>query len=460
MKLVKAWNDDYNKIQNSVYELKNGVRLAISQNPSSTDFDLEVIFEAGSYFEDQKEYKPGTSHFLEHMLAGNPNAVFKTKQEFDDFTHGDATKASFFTNAHTSSLFISFDAHGHENARDRMTEYIFAQINYPLERFKEFIEKERNIIVGEINQKENPDKSSSLNYNKFFFGDVYPILTRYVLGTEESVKGISVEELEMYYKEFITSDNCVIAIQTPKELDKQYLKKLEKHISDMLRGQVLRLERKSLDNTFKYKHHFDDKRSGIFLSINRFYDLNTKYDYEEMVSRYFYKNLINEVTFRKLREEKHLVYSGGGFSSVEGLNFRDYGFNTEFSVDRFAKVLDEIHELLTIEIPEFITSSESDIWFQGIISRYIFDRNPEFDADYASHIAYAIHAESEYDYNFETARNAARSMTKNKVLEFYNKMMEPQPGFWFISSLKDEEIYKVFQESKLFRADSFQFIDA
>lgn len=452
MKLIKTWYDDYNKIENSVYELESGVNLAVSVNPSTTDFDLEITFKAGSYFESQYGFKDGTAHFLEHILAGNPNSIYKTKQQFEDFTHGDSTKASFFPNAHTSATLVSFDSHGHVDARHRMTDYLFAQINYPLDRIKEFIEKERKIIIGEINQKELASKSSALQYSTFFFSDYYPVLKRYILGTEEDVKSITEEDLKNYYNKFFNKKNSIISIQTPIGLDKDYINKLEEFTQKFLNGDKYLLQRLDIENSFRFKHHFDEKRSGIFMSINRFYKLTPTYDYVESVKNYFFRMLINEVTFRRLREEKHLVYSGGGATSVEGLNFKNYAFVTEFSKDRFAEVLDQVYELLYNEIPEFISSSESDIWFQGIVSRYIFDRNPEFEPDYASHISYAFINEVDYDYNFEKARDVARNITKSDVLEFYNSKMTPDPGFWFVSSIDEEEVYRIFSESRFFKS--------
>ncbi|MDQ6986136.1 MAG: hypothetical protein Q9M91_07360 [Candidatus Dojkabacteria bacterium] len=143
MKLLDSWKDDYNNISNKIYQLDNKVKLIHSENPNTLDFDFSIIIKGGSYYERQVGVPQGTAHLLEHIIAANPNNLFKTRSEIDNFTYGTRTRPSIDHNASTSREYIYIYAHSNFKAWKEVIDFNFARVNYPLDNIEKFIEKER-----------------------------------------------------------------------------------------------------------------------------------------------------------------------------------------------------------------------------------------------------------------------------------------------------------------------------
>ncbi|CAG1020544.1 hypothetical protein DOJK_00414 [Patescibacteria group bacterium] len=451
MRSTLHWTDTNRNITNKIYELNSGAKLVEAVNPGSIETYISFAFGGGYIHEHAMRLPIGTAHFLEHIMAGNPNKVFKNKKTLDDFKKGNLDKAKIWTNATTSWRLLEFYGYTHHTALKRLLKFLFAEIDYPLDRLEEFIEKERGIILSEYYGKDKKEKSTGIAYDKFFFGSTYGFVGEYVLGNEDSIKQISTADLTTYYNNVITADNLVISIQHPKPLTKAELKSIEEFTNKLAKGKLITFKAKKIPNKFKYYAFQKEDTNDIFFSVNRFEPTNPKVDYKESVLDFFYNRVISELTFKKLREEKNLIYAGGNNIGYPGIKLKNYYFNSSVRIENFKIFLDELYELFEHGIEDFLTSKESDSWFLSEQSTYIYRFNQNYDPDYAVNIGADLLFKQDPVFDFNNCVPIAKDLTKKDLLNYFKKISSIEPGFWFVSPLPKEDVENAFKESKLFK---------
>lgn len=181
--------------------LSNGVRVIYEYRPGNiTSFCIG--FEAGANME--AGYNLGTAHALEHML-------FKGTETLNELEINKLCDEIFgFNNAMTNYPYCIY--YGSTLSQDfkrgfELYSDIILKPLFPEEGFRE----EMNIISEELNEWKDDLMQyceDELLYNSFQFRR----LKHLIIGTEESIKAISLEELKNFYREFYTPDNCVISI--------------------------------------------------------------------------------------------------------------------------------------------------------------------------------------------------------------------------------------------------------
>jgi predicted Zn-dependent peptidase len=185
------------------YKLENGVRF-IYEYREGTLTSFCIGFEAGALMEDG--YKLGTAHALEHMLFKGTKSrteVEINKQCDEVFGFNNAMTNypySIYYGTTLSSDFIK----GFELYSDVVLNPIF-----PEEGFKEEID----VICEEL--KEWKDDliqycEDELLKNSFQRRRIKDL----IIGTEKSVRSITLEDLKSFYKAFYSPKNCVISVVT------------------------------------------------------------------------------------------------------------------------------------------------------------------------------------------------------------------------------------------------------
>ncbi|MCA9379310.1 insulinase family protein [Candidatus Dojkabacteria bacterium] len=453
MKLIKQSRDIQYKSTTYEYLLKNGVRVLETVKPESTDFDISVVLKAGSFYETQLRVPQGTAHFLEHMLT-RPNKKFKTQVELNNFTYGNKSRPSFYPNAGTSKRFVYHYAHGQYKAAERMIQYLASGLDYPVRDFSKYIEKERQIILGEIQRKDDPSKDTRLNFDKFFWGEDFPEFAQRVLGTEQSVNEISVDHLVKFWQQLYVANNVVIAIQSPQKLAGE-LKKLVQSLATIFPARPTEVKEKwgGLRAEHKYRHFRYDPAQGVFLSLNYFYELpprDQKMDYEKdlkflLLSDFFYK-----IGHDYLREQNGLIYDPSSFNERILFNFKDRGFSLSCSLENLETVFAKLDHMLSTYWREFLNSVDGKRWFAGVVSKYIFRRAKYFDSDYAEDLATEVLDGEDYAYDVRQSIKAAKKITLSEFTDFVGDFLKIPMGLWLVSPYKDEEIIPIYEKSKLY----------
>lgn len=204
------------------YRLSNGVRTLFVPRHQAKTLTYQTWFDVGSLNEkmDPKLQKTGLAHLFEHMMfrgtKKHPDGQFDSISSRIGSDKQNATTYYYRTNYFQSVPSNQLDKIM-ELESDRM-----ANLNL----IGELLEKEKGAVVGELRRAlDNPNR---LAWDELMRQVYEKSPFRYtVLGTEEEIKGFTLEEGQYFYRTFYAPNNCtliVIGDTTEAELMKKVVK--------------------------------------------------------------------------------------------------------------------------------------------------------------------------------------------------------------------------------------------
>jgi len=184
------------------YTLNNSLKLILEKKPADS-VTICVTIKVGSNNETEKI--AGISHFLEHMLfegtktrpdsTGIANEIEKLGGELNAYTTNERT--CFYIKVPKKHFSIALE--------------IISDITQNPLFNKKSIEKERNIILKEINMvTDEPRFHQWVLFHKILFKK-HPAKNP-TYGTVKAVKSISRNDLVAYYKKYYVSNNMIISV--------------------------------------------------------------------------------------------------------------------------------------------------------------------------------------------------------------------------------------------------------
>jgi predicted Zn-dependent peptidase len=183
------------------YKLSNGVTVVLERLPHIASASAGIWVRAGAVDENENA---GISHFIEHMLfKGTKNRTYRQISEDIERLGGNINA---FTGKEGTCYYVkTLSEHLFEGLAvlaDMLTASLFDAVE---------MEKEKNVIIEEIKMIEDvPDEwGHDLITDAVFNGST---LGRRIIGTRESVGGISREALLSYIGRRYTADSIVISI--------------------------------------------------------------------------------------------------------------------------------------------------------------------------------------------------------------------------------------------------------
>jgi len=193
------------------YKKTSNLNLLTIPMPSTETLTTLVLFKSGSRNEDPK--RAGIAHFIEHIVFdGTKKRPTQTKIAseidaigglFNAYTGKEAT--AFFVKSRAEDYKIGFDV-------------ISDMINNPLLKNSE-IKKEKKIISEEIKMLlDTPMRYIALVFEDTLFPNTN--LGRSILGTYETLKAISQDDLKNYLKNYNLKNSVVVLAGNPKYLEK------------------------------------------------------------------------------------------------------------------------------------------------------------------------------------------------------------------------------------------------
>ncbi|GAB4173046.1 MAG: hypothetical protein Kow00108_07830 [Calditrichia bacterium] len=269
-------NERYTFPDAHIFIADNGLKVILVPNLSSPTVNIVTIIKTGLRNEDPKIN--GVSHMLEHMLFNGTSTL--SQEEL----YATIDKNGFYINAQTSEDYTTFLGIGadyqFESLLKLLNEMLFHS-TFPSENF----EKEKGIILSEMEKEESkPDHEKNLKFRQWLYDTSiyqYP-----VLGSRQSIAGITRAQMVKYYKQYYCPDNMVLFIVGNVELN--YAK---------------RIINKSFGDIECTTEHIPKKKpnisSGVLsLKDNKFYKYFTKFPGVEPGDVLFpYLILFNETAF-------------------------------------------------------------------------------------------------------------------------------------------------------------------
>jgi predicted Zn-dependent peptidase len=181
--------------------LPNGLRVISQDMPSVRSVSIGCWVNTGSRDENPEE--AGASHFLEHLL-------FKGSEDWSARRISDALDAvGARHNAFTSKEYTGFWARLRDADLPMGVEILGEMLQRPAFRQDE-IDSERHVVLEEINM--NEDDPTDVAHEQFIHAlwDGHPLAPP-ILGTKESIVGLSRETIRDYWQRRYTPESVVVA---------------------------------------------------------------------------------------------------------------------------------------------------------------------------------------------------------------------------------------------------------
>jgi len=208
---------------------------------------LQVWVKTGSA--DELALEAGLSHFIEHL-------VFKGTQRFAPGEIAQVVEsAGGELNAYTSFdqtvFYVTVPKHKFEVAALVLSEMLIHPSFDPVE-----VDNEREVVVEEIKMGlDQPGRvSSKMLFNQMFKGHPYSLP---VIGTEDNIRRVPVEEIKQYFGERYTGHN--MSLVCVGDLDEDNLKTLEKYFKDLSFEGLPKKDRRRTPVSLSDKHYVHQK---------------------------------------------------------------------------------------------------------------------------------------------------------------------------------------------------------
>ena len=372
--------DNVDKVKVFKDRLKNGLTVVSIEQPHIHSMELGMFVRSGLRFENEKNN--GISHFLEHMLfrgnAAYPNS-YLLNREFEGI--GRDLRASTMSD-HT---YYGFSPHvsNLERAMELFSEFFHAPT------FPE-IEIERGIILEECLEDFN-EQGIDVDINNLACKLLYPdnALAWPTIGTEESIKNISVEILKEQYEKYYVPGNMIL-VQAGRVDHDVFMDYANKYFSRLMgEGSISAncfdgcLDEIQTQPEFLFQQDSDSQVQLQICFRGVSYN-HPDYFITNLISRLFDDGVTSRLQ-KVLREEKGLVYS----VECRATSLPDTG-TVDFDVSVRSEKVIEVTEILLNEIKKLVLDGVHEEELEGIKRRYGYDLDYELDDPYKQIVRYGF----------------------------------------------------------------------
>ncbi|MDP6478049.1 MAG: pitrilysin family protein [Nitrospinaceae bacterium] len=372
--------DNVDKVKVFKDRLKNGLTVVSIEQPHIHSMELGMFVRSGLRFENEKNN--GISHFLEHMLfrgnAAYPNS-YLLNREFEGI--GRDLRASTMSD-HT---YYGFSPHvsNLERAMELFSEFFHAPT------FPE-IEIERGIILEECLEDFN-EQGIDVDINNLACKLLYPdnALAWPTIGTEESIKNISVEILKEQYEKYYVPGNMILVQAGCVDHDvfvdyaNKYFPRLTGEGSISTNCFDGCLDESQTQPEFLFQQDSDSQVQLQICFRGVSYN-HPDYFITNLISRLFDDGVTSRLQ-KVLREEKGLVYS----VECRATSLPDTG-TVDFDVSVRSEKVIEVTEILLNEIKKLVLDGVHEEELEGIKRRYGYDLDYELDDPYKQIVRYGF----------------------------------------------------------------------
>lgn len=333
--------------------LPNGVRVIGQKLPHFRSVSIGIWVGTGSVKE--KEREGGVSHYIEHMLFKGTET--RSAQVLSEEMDSIGAQLNAFTSKECTCFYARVMDEHLERAVDILSDMVLHSVFDPNE-----MEKEKGVVCEEIHMVEDTPEDVAMELlSTAYFGDTP--LGRPILGTEESVMGMTREMVTGYLARHYNAGNLLVA--AAGNFDEQML-------YDLLCKYFCQEESAPAPEPYPSilvptGHRFLTKEKPIeqchiCLATPAFCSRDAQY-YPQLVLNNALGGNLSSRLFQKIREERGLAYSVYSFnSSYRELGTLGFyaGTNAAQAPTVLALMLEEMDDLRRngLREDEFIRSKE------------------------------------------------------------------------------------------------------
>ena len=315
------------------HTLENGLRIIEIPEADSPTITLLVLVEAGSKYE-TKDIN-GISHFLEHMIF---KGTKKRPTPFDIAAPIDSVGGGFnaFTGQEYTGYYIKVEKRYFDLALDVLSD-IFLNSIFP----KEEIEKERGVIVAEINMYlDMPQRYVGELWHEVLYGDQPAGWD--VAGKKEVIKNVQRDDFLKYLHEHYLAPGTLVVVSGGFGMGDK-LAKIKKAFSPIKnnspRGKISVIENQNQPKSLLFYKKTD--QTHLILG-GRAYSFFDKRVYAQDVLSAILGGGMSSRLFQVIREEMGAAY----YVRSDSENFTDHGYLAAAAGVHNERVIDVLKVIL------------------------------------------------------------------------------------------------------------------
>lgn len=325
--------------------LPNGLRVITESMPSLRSVALGCWVDTGT--RDENDNEAGVSHFLEHLLFKGSEKL--SAREVNETMDAIGAESNAFTSKETTCFWARLLDQDLPVGLDVLSEIIQQPAFRPNE-----IDSERQVVVEEINM--NEDDPTDVVFENFstavFSGHA---LERPVLGTRESIRAMSRDEIHAYWKRRYGAGSLVIAAAGSVDHD-SFLELVSERFGDWDGEGVDHEKSQALIEPRVHVTHRDTEQAHLVLGgpgLDRTDERRWAFE----VLNHVMGSGMSSRLFREVREERGLAYAVYGFK----LSYADngaWGVHVGTIPSHTETAMNVIREELEKVVEEGITTEE------------------------------------------------------------------------------------------------------
>lgn len=331
--------------------LPNGVRILLEELPHVHSAVIGCWVDTGS--KNERPDERGVSHFLEHMLfKGTVNrSALEIAQTLEDkggmlnaFTNKELT--CYFARVLDTHLPTAIDVLG-----DMLTNSLLAD---------EEIERERRVILEELKMsQDSPEETVHELALRTLWPD-HP-LGMEIIGTAETIQGMTQEHLRDYMRRYYTGDRLVVAVAGNFNSDR-VLAQLAGWFKDLPASSAASLERAPLPAA-KAASTFKDIEQAHLTLMAPALRIDDPRRYALALLDTILGGGMSSRLFQEVREKRGLVYTISSFESLFRLSglFGIYAATSPDKVDEVIRlVFHELERVVAGDLEETVIARAKD----------------------------------------------------------------------------------------------------
>ena len=343
-----------------IKEFNNGTILVYEKLPHLRSVCLGVWLKAGSRYETKENN--GISHFLEHMLFKGTSR--RTARDIADEFDGIGGILNGFTGKEATCYYGKTLDNHFEKAIDIIADMVHNSLLEP-----EMVERERKVIFEEMAMyADSPEDYVHEMLEKDIWPDNplgYPII-----GTKESMTGVSRDMLSKYSNTHLSPCNTVISVAGSFD-ENEMTSMVEKYFGDRNKGDGIKQGgfEQPVFSPGTRMYHKDVEQAYISIGFDSMgYEDSTRY--AMMAAGNILGGSMSSRLFQTLREDKGLVYTIGSANET----FADSGLFNIYAGTGTAE-MDEAIECIRLEVSKMaesgVTVDELDRTKEQIKGRFM-----------------------------------------------------------------------------------------
>ena len=285
-------------------QFDNGLRLIINKMQGFVSVSAGVLVKTGSSNETVEEN--GISHFIEHVMFKGT----KKRTAFEISDHIDRIGSSI--NAFTSKELTCYYTKSTSEHLNESLE-ILSDIFFNSVFDKEELEKEKGVIIEEINMSEDTPEELCLDLlAKSYYGTSG--LGQTILGPAKNIRRFTREDVKKYMDKYYTADNVVISLSGDVDIEKA-VAFVEEYFADKFSKKKSASQKKMkqapLKNLYRTKKI---EQTHIGFAMQGFSVTDERADAFAIANTVLGGGMSSRL-FQKIREELGLAYSVYSYGS-------------------------------------------------------------------------------------------------------------------------------------------------